>query len=132
MQYVCTDRDFDTQTRTAVLQPWVCQIAVRLYVRCMVVVARPYYTILCTSTLYKLYGRRSAIILYTVHARGARGVCAPSELAWGCAPSASMASRDTGRQERAANREARSAGTVGRSKRKKSVPLKSGIITRKK
>ena len=26
------DRDFDMQTRTAVLQPRVCQIAVRLYV----------------------------------------------------------------------------------------------------
>ena len=44
MQYVCTDRDFDMQTRTAVLQPRVCQIVVRLYVHCMVVVARPYYT----------------------------------------------------------------------------------------
>ena len=51
MQYVCTDRDFDMQTRTAVLQPRVCQIVVRLYVHCMVVVARSYYTLcLCFKT----------------------------------------------------------------------------------
>jgi hypothetical protein len=78
MQYVCTDRDFDMQTRTAVLQPRVCQIVVRLYVHCMVVVARTYYTIVLmertTFSVY-LYGRCSAIILYTVfvltHARRA-------------------------------------------------------------
>ena len=63
------DRDFDMQTRTAVLQPRVCQIAVRLYVHCMIVVARPYYTIVLmerTALSVYLYGRCSAIILYTV------------------------------------------------------------------
>ena len=43
-------------------------------ISCMIVVARPYYCTECTGIPYKLYGRCSATIQYTVHAR-ARGAC---------------------------------------------------------
>ena len=94
---VCMDRDFDTEIA---LGPRFCNRGCAksrsdcMYVvwslqrdhtivwyvpvdsiSCMVVVARPYYCTECTGIPYKLYGRCSATIQYTVHARGARGAC---------------------------------------------------------
>ena len=92
---VCMDRDFDTEigprfcNRGCAKSRSDCMYVVWSLQRdhtivwyvpvdsisCMIVVARPYYCTECTGIPYKLYGRCSATIQYTVHARGARGAC---------------------------------------------------------
>eukprot|EP01043_Picozoa_sp_COSAG02_P091975 COSAG02_NODE_28637_length_585_cov_2.390947_1_plen_146_part_10 len=67
------------ENRTASLQPRVCKLAVLACTNCMVVLARPYYTVYMrgckkswSDCMYKLYGRASATIL---HARASRVAC---------------------------------------------------------
>ena len=93
---VCMDRDFDTEigprfcNRGCAKSRSDCMYVVWSLQRdhtivwyvpvdsisCMVVAARLYYCMVCTGRQYKLYGRCSATIQYTVHARRARRVCA--------------------------------------------------------